>query len=128
MNKRGGVKSCLIVDDSRIVRRVARRILEELHFTCAEAEDGQQALESCQKSMPDAVLLDWNMPVMGGHAFLENLRGMKGGKVPCVVLCTVEKGDDVIKKAMENGASEYIKKPFDKKVVEEKFRGIGLID
>lgn len=128
MNKKSGAKSCLIVDDSRIVRRVARRILEELKFTCLEAEDGKQAADACQKKMPDAVLLDWNMPVMSGMEFLETLRGMKGGNAPKVVFCSVEKSDEIIKKAMNGGANEYIKKPFDKKIVEEKFRGIGLID
>lgn len=128
MSKRGGAKSCLIVDDSRIVRRVARRILEELHFSCVEAEDGKQALESCQSAMPDAVLLDCNMPVMGGLEFLQGLRGMKNGAKPQVVLCTVETAETIVKKAMDSGANEYIKKPFDKKIVEEKFRGIGLID
>lgn len=128
MKKKTSVKSCLIVDDSRIVRRVARRILEELKFTCLEAEDGKQAMQSCEKSMPDAVLLDWNMPVMGGMEFLETLRGMKGGNTPKVVFCSVEKSDDNVQQAIKGGANEYIKKPFDKKVVEEKFRGVGLID
>lgn len=52
------MKTCLIVDDLRVIRMVARRIMEELSFEIAEAEDGRQALESCQKHMPDAILLD----------------------------------------------------------------------
>jgi two-component system, chemotaxis family, chemotaxis protein CheY len=62
--------TCLVVDDSRVVRKVARRILEAHNFTVAEAADGQAALESCRAHMPDCVLLDWNMPVMDGLAFL----------------------------------------------------------
>lgn len=58
------MKVCLVVDDSRVVRKVARKILEELHFACTEAEDGKQAMEACAQKMPDAILLDWNMPVI----------------------------------------------------------------
>ena len=78
---------CLVVDDSRVVRKVARRILEELNFTCEEAEDGQQAYDQCNKKMPDAILLDWNMPVMSGIEFLEKLRAMPSGNDPKVVFC-----------------------------------------
>ena len=82
---------CLVVDDSRVVRKVARRILEELGFVCEEAEDGQLAYEFCAKKMPDAILLDWNMPVMSGIEFLEKLRAMPSGQSPKVVFCTTEK-------------------------------------
>ena len=64
------MKHCLVVDDSAVIRKVARRILEELKFSASEAENGRDALDKCRMSMPDAVLLDWNMPVMDGIAFL----------------------------------------------------------
>jgi two-component system chemotaxis response regulator CheY len=64
------MKTCLVVDDSSVIRKVARRILEGLEFEIAEAEDGEQALEACRGRMPDAVLLDWNMPKMDGYEFL----------------------------------------------------------
>src|SRR5436305_15066822 len=70
----GPMKTCLVVDDSSVIRKVARRILEGLDFKITEAEDGQQALEQCRGAMPDAVLLDWNMPVMDGYDFLKALR------------------------------------------------------
>ena len=60
------MKHCLVVDDSAVIRKVARRILEGLSFRISEAEDGEQALAACRADMPDAVLLDWNMPVMDG--------------------------------------------------------------
>src|SRR5258708_13155553 len=85
-----GMKSCLIVDDSRVVRKVARRILEELEFAIEEAADGQLAMAACQRRMPDAILLDWNMPVMNGIEFLRALRQMQGGAAPVVVFCTTE--------------------------------------
>lgn len=120
--------SCLVVDDSRVVRKVARRIVEDLGFTCEEAEDGQQAYDACEKNMPDAILLDWNMPVMNGLEFLVKLRGMAGGQEPKVVFCTTENDMDHIQKAIGAGANEYIMKPFDSEIIESKFVQIGLID
>ena len=60
------MRTCLVVDDSSVIRKVARRILEGLDFQIIEAEDGEKALEACKRELPDAVLLDWNMPVMDG--------------------------------------------------------------
>ena len=106
---------------------IARRILEEMDFQIIEAEDGEQALETCKCSLPDAILLDWNMPVMDGYEFLGNLRRMPGGDVPKVVFCTTENGIDHISRAIEAGANEYIMKPFDKDIVTAKFQEVGLI-
>ena len=64
------MKSCLIVDDSKVIRMVARKILKELDFDTTEAVDGKEALDACTNDMPDAILLDWNMPVMNGIDFL----------------------------------------------------------
>lgn len=121
------MKSCLVVDDSRVVRKVARKILEDLSFQCSEAEDGEKALAACRQSMPDAVLLDWNMPVMNGLEFLQNLRKMVGGDKPTVVFCTTETELSYIQQALEAGANEYIMKPFDSEIVESKFTQVGLI-
>ena len=121
------MKTCLIVDDSRVVRKVARRILEELNFECSEAEDGQVALDACKTGMPEAVLLDWNMPVMNGIEFLRELRQLPNGDVPKVVFCTTENEFSFIQEALSAGANEYIMKPFDKDIVESKFSQIGLI-
>jgi two-component system chemotaxis response regulator CheY len=121
------MKSCLIVDDSRVVRKVARRIAEDLGFSCEEAEDGQQAYEACQGAMPDAILLDWNMPVMSGIEFLEKLRQMNGGTEPKVIFCTTENDMNHIQRAIQAGADEYIMKPFDSEIIESKFTQIGLL-
>ena len=121
------MKTCLVVDDSSVVRKIARRILEEMEFEIIEAEDGEQALEACRRALPDAVLLDWNMPVMDGYEFLGNLRRMPGGDVPKVVFCTTENGIDHIARALEAGANEYIMKPFDKEIVAAKFMEVGLV-
>jgi two-component system, chemotaxis family, chemotaxis protein CheY len=121
------MKTCLVVDDSSVVRKIARSILEDMDFQITEAEDGEQALESCRATMPDAVLLDWNMPVMDGYEFLGNLRRMPGGDAPKVVFCTTENDMDHISRALHAGANEYIMKPFDKDIVAAKFREIGWV-
>jgi two-component system chemotaxis response regulator CheY len=120
-------KTCLIVDDSRVVRKVARRILEELAFTCDEAEDGAIALATVQKSMPNMIMLDWNMPNMNGLEFLQALRKLPGGDAPKVVMCTTENDMAHIVQAMQSGANEYIMKPFDKEIVENKLTQIGAL-
>ncbi len=122
------MKSCLIVDDSRVVRKVARRIAEELGFSCEEAEDGLKAYEYCQKIMPDAILLDWNMPIMSGIEFLEKLRMMENGAKPKVVFCTTENDMKHIQRAITAGANEYIMKPFDNEIIHSKFQQIGLVE
>jgi two-component system chemotaxis response regulator CheY len=122
------MKTCLVVDDSSVVRKIARRILEELGFEIVEAEDGEKALEACKSAMPTAILLDWNMPVMDGYEFIGNLRRMPGGDVPKVVFCTTENGMDHIARALDAGANEYIMKPFDKDIVTAKFQEVGLVE
>jgi two-component system chemotaxis response regulator CheY len=122
------MKTCLVVDDSGVVRKIARRILEEMGFNIIEAEDGAKALDACKRAMPEAVLLDWNMPVMDGFEFLGHLRRMPGGDAPKVVFCTTENDMDHISRALHAGANEYIMKPFDKDIVATKFQEVGLIE
>jgi two-component system chemotaxis response regulator CheY len=122
------MRTCLVVDDSTVIRKIARRILEEMDFEITEAEDGEKALEVCKRGQPDAVLLDWNMPVMDGFEFLGKLRRLPGGDQPKVVFCTTENGIDHIARALDAGANEYIMKPFDKDIVTAKFREVGLIE
>jgi len=122
------MRTCLVVDDSTVVRKIARRILEEMDFQVVEAEDGERALEACKSAMPEAVLLDWNMPNMDGYEFLGNLRRMAGGDVLMVVLGTTENDIDHISRALAAGANEYIMKPFDKEIISAKFAEVGLIE
>ena len=70
------MKTCLVVDDSTVIRKIARGILEDLDFETVEAADGEKALEICRRGLPEAILLDWNMPVMDGYEFLVQLRCM----------------------------------------------------
>jgi two-component system chemotaxis response regulator CheY len=122
------MKSCLIVDDSRVIRKVARQILENFGFGCQEAEDGQQALDACKKGLPDFVLLDWNMPVMNGLDFMRAMRQMPNGQNPIVVFCTTENDLNHIQEALSAGANEYIMKPFDADIIQGKLVQLGVME
>ncbi len=121
------MKSCLVVDDSSVVRKVARRFLEDMDFVVDEAEDGQEAMERCMAEMPDSILLDWNMPIMSGIDFLKRLRAYDGGDKPRVVFCTTENDVGHIAMALKAGANEYMMKPFDREILESKFQQVDLI-
>lgn len=120
------MKEILVVDDSAVIRKIARRILDGMRYRTEEANDGREALDACARSMPDGILLDWNMPVMDGFEFLRALRKLPGGAKPKVVFCTTENDVSQIARAMHAGADEYIMKPFDRQIVLSKFEEIGL--
>ncbi|WP_456313868.1 response regulator [Sabulicella glaciei] len=80
----------LVVDDSAVVRKLARRMLERHGFAVREAEHGEAALQACRDFLPDLVLLDRNMPVLDGIGFLRALRAAHGPGRPAVVMCTTE--------------------------------------
>lgn len=120
-------RTCLIVDDSRIIRKVARRIVEELKFEVDEAADGSEALTFCAGVMPDVVLLDWSMPVMDGLTFLRRLRDLPGGGHPKVLFCTIETRAERIAEALSAGADDYVMKPFDGEILGSKLAEVGAV-
>ena len=119
------MKNCLIVDDSRVIRKVSRHIVETLGFAVDEAADGQEALAKCDAGMPDVILLDWNMPVMSGIEFLTQLRGRPDGRSPKVVFCTTENDVAHIREAIDAVADEYVMKPFDHDTLQIKLQLVG---
>ncbi len=120
------MKQALVVDDSPVIRKIARQMLERMDFQIREADSGVTAAENCAVLMPDVILLDWNMPLMSGIDFLKQLRGMPGGDKPKVVFCTTKNSFDNIQYAMSLGADEYIMKPFDEAIIREKLMQIGF--
>jgi two-component system chemotaxis response regulator CheY len=119
------MRNCLVVDDSKVIRKVARHILETLDFTVEEAEDGREALGRCDKSMPDVILLDWNMPVMSGMEFLKAVRLWDRAQ-PKIVFCTTENDISHIRAAIAAGADEYVMKPFDRETLQTKLQIVGF--
>ena len=120
------MKHCLVVDDSRVIRAVARRILEDLHYAVEEAEDGMEGLRACREKMPDLIFLDWNLPSMKGLDFVRSVRGQQDGGHPVILFCTTESDPGEIASAMAAGANEYVLKPFDGGQVRAKLADIGV--
>lgn len=120
-------RTCLIVDDSRIIRKVARRIVEGLGFEVDEAADGSEALAFCGGVIPEVILLDWSMPVMDGMTFLRRLRALPGGLAPKVLFCTIETRAERIAEALSAGADDYVMKPFDGEILSSKFAEVGAV-
>ena len=121
------MKTCLIVDDSRVIRHVTRGFMEKLGFSVEEADSGLTALESCRRQMPETILLDWNMPVMDGMTFLVNLRDMPKGRQPKGLFCTTENDIGRMSRALEAGADEFVMKPFDQHILSEKLAQVGAL-
>lgn len=121
------MKTCLVVDDSSVVRKVARRILENLKVTATEADSGQQALDQCQQAMPDAIILDYHMPGMGTVEFLSSLRALPSGKKPFVVYCTTENDTADISRTIAAGADDFVIKPFDREALRTKLAAGGAM-
>jgi two-component system chemotaxis response regulator CheY len=119
--------NCLIVDDSKVVRKLARRMIEPMGFAIEEAEHGEEAFAKCQQLMPDFILLDRYMPVMDGLEFLKRLRASPGGEIPKVIFCTTESNPEHIMEAIQAGANEYVMKPFDEGILKDKMSQVGLI-
>lgn len=122
------MKSCLIVDDSAVIRRIIRENLESFGFQCREAEDGSKAKDACAMEMPKLIMLDWNMPVMTGIEFLHELRKMPGGDAPVVIFCTTENDMDHIQQALAGGANDFIMKPFDTEIMRGKLEQNKLLE
>jgi CheY-like chemotaxis protein len=118
-------KTCLIVDDSRVIRKVSSKIAISLGYVPVEAENGEEALARCKKSMPDLVLTDWNMPEMDGITFVTKLRSIPTPKEPVVVFCTSNGEAKDIHDGIAAGADDYIVKPFDEAALKAKLEKLG---
>jgi two-component system chemotaxis response regulator CheY len=118
------MKRCLVVDDSDVIRRVARRILESLGFQIEEAENAQEALKHCGEAMPDSILLDWHMPGMGAMELLRAVRRASEGNKPYIVYCTTENDRHDISRALAAGADDFLIKPFERESLSAKFNKI----
>ncbi|MBN9554054.1 MAG: response regulator [Alphaproteobacteria bacterium] len=119
------MKNCLVVEDSRVMRAVARRLFEELRFETGEAEDGMGGLRACHEKMPDVIFLDGNLPSMPGPEFIKSVRGQQNGAHPVILLATTENDPDEIAAAMAAGADDFVMKPYDRATLRSKLVELG---
>lgn len=117
----------LVVDDSRVMRQVARQILERLSLAVEESQDCDEAMQFCRRTMADVVLLDVNMPNTNVALFLRGLRRLPDGDKPYVLLCATE-NDPLLLEVLEAGGDDYILKPYDLQTIEAKFEEAGLVE
>jgi two-component system chemotaxis response regulator CheY len=119
----------LVIDDSRAMRRIIGRILQELGYDVLEAGDGQQALDvlaTCDET-PAVALIDWNMPVMDGLQFVQAVRPMAEYKRMTLMMVTTESEHGQIVRALAAGAHEYLLKPFGADALLDKLSLLGLV-
>jgi two-component system, chemotaxis family, chemotaxis protein CheY len=119
------MRHCLVVDDSEVIRKIARRVLETMRFEVSEAQSGQEALETIQVRSPDAVFLDWSMPDTTGLQILGSLR-LSSDRKPYILYCTTENDADDIALALAAGADDVLFKPFHGHELETKMVEAGL--
>ena len=120
-------KACLIVDDSRVIRKVSSKIATSLGFVPIEAQDGIEALARCKKAMPHLILTDWDMPEMDGLEFVRRLRAIPTPKAPTVVFCTSKNKPAHVQAGIQAGADDYIVKPFDEAGLRAKLERLGVV-
>jgi two-component system chemotaxis response regulator CheY len=115
------VKQCLIVDDSSVIRKVAKTLLNSIGYVAIEAESGEQALAACRQKMPDAILIDWDLPDMSGFDFLVSFTHQFPTAQSHIVYATTENDPIDISRALKTGASDFLMVPFDRAAIEAKF-------
>ncbi len=117
----------IVVDDSRAIRAILKRMLCDMGFTVSEAEDGRAALEVLAQTGPlDLALVDWNMPGMDGLQFIQAVRSDRNMDGMRIMMVTTETDIERIVRALDVGANEYLMKPFTADAVTEKLALLGL--
>jgi two-component system chemotaxis response regulator CheY len=118
----------MIIDDSRAMRSILRRIVSKLGFETLEAGHGQEALDLFESGqVPDLCLVDWNMPVMDGYTFITRVRDNRDWRDVTLMMVTTESEQGQIVKALAAGAHEYVIKPFTPDAIVEKLELLGLV-
>lgn len=107
----GAIKLVLLVDDSRLQRRILCASLERAGYEVVEASSGQEALEFCKTRSPDLVLSDWMMPGMDGLEFCQAFRELSADRYGYFILLTSKSEKDEVVKGLELGADDFLIKP-----------------
>lgn len=120
------MKHCMVVDDSDVIRKVARAFLERMGYMVTEAENGDDAIKRCDVGMPDLILLDWHMPGKTTLETIAHLRRMNASREPFIIYMTTENDDDDIARAKGAGANDVLLKPFDRVAFDGKITEVSL--
>ncbi len=121
-------KTCLIIDDSDVIREIAARIVTDLGLKAAQAESAAAGVEFCVDNATDAVLLDWDLPSMGALDFLRSAAELPEEKKPLIILCATENDPQQFTLAKAAGAAYHVLKPFDRAAIETVLGEAGVIE
>ena len=121
------MQRCLIIEDSPVILRVARVIIQDFGFDVCEAEHGRQGFEQCAIQMPHVILLVWQLPVMGAYEFLKALRAYGPQAWPYIIYCTTECDFIDTQRARAAGVSDTLLKPYDRSSLSSKFEKFSYI-
>lgn len=123
-------RKVIVVDDSRTMRSILRKVLGDLDCEVFEAAGGPQALQllDLHRASVDFMLVDWNMPEMTGLELLEAIRRQPWLSGLAVIMVTTETGMGEMSRAIEKGANEYLMKPFTKEMLADKLRLMKLVN
>ncbi|MER8698700.1 response regulator [Mesorhizobium sp. M1273] len=120
------MKRCMFVDNSSVIRKVARRILGGSGMMVIEAASGNEAIEMCAADMPDIIVVDGALPDMQAQDLIRRLRAMESPVLPQVLISLVEVDVGAIMRAKRAGAQGYLLKPFNRPQLLECFRALKI--
>jgi two-component system, chemotaxis family, chemotaxis protein CheY len=118
------MKRCMLVDDSSVIRKVAKRILAGPDLTVVEAANGSEALVICTHDMPDIIVVDGALPDMSALEFIPRVRAIEAPMKPQIAVCLTEVDIGAIMRAKRAGAQGYLLKPFNRPQLLERFRSL----
>ena len=116
--------SVLLVEDEEPLRRVLRDVLQREGFTILEASNGARALAEIDRSAPDLVVLDLNLPDIDGYEVLRRLRARPGTATTRVLVLTAQGDEESEVKVFEAGADDYLTKPFRARALTARIRAL----
>jgi two-component system chemotaxis response regulator CheY len=121
------MKRCLFVDDSSVIRKVAKRILSGSDLLVVEASSGAHALDICSMDMPDYILVDVGLPDMSVEEFIRSVRSMPALVAPRIAVCLTEMDVSAIMRSKRAGAHGYLLKPFNRSQLMDNFRVLQAV-
>jgi two-component system chemotaxis response regulator CheY len=117
----------IVMDDSRVIRLMLRRVLEELRFEVLDFPDANSGLAWLQHGgAADVALVDWNMPGMTGLEFIQHVRSVSTYDQMYLVMVTSETAPERMQQALDAGADEYVMKPVVANGLREKLELLGF--
>jgi two-component system chemotaxis response regulator CheY len=120
----------MVVDDSKAIRMILSRTLGEVGYEVCSAGNGKEALTLLeqQQGSVSLALVDWNMPEMNGLEFVRQVRSLPRYSELTLIMVTTETEVSQMAKALQEGANEYVMKPFTRDIIADKLKLLGIVE